>query len=587
MKTRLPKTLLATLCGVALAGGAHAVTLYPSEILDVATGETVTWTDFSMMQGGDAMSPFVKDGDGTLRLEGVEGSRTNYYKAPLVVREGKTEFVDSKVYAHGAYNSIPAVLTWVMVGGKNSELSFSNSSFNIATGETHMNIGTADGNGVLTLDNKSDMKVTGSVYAGYHSYANNEDGWGLGWYYNQNGTAAQTGSSYTTKNPQSTIDRYTEGIYTSALNNYNNRQFGEGTVNVLNGSKLDVATGYFMGYSTLNVSGKDSSVIMQTGYGSDNVADDSGYGGTYCLIMGRWSGGKSTVNVTDGATMTLIGQLRTQYASATESIITVDGEGSRLQVNSTAKIGLNDYTDNSTSITVTNGGEAAFARTEMTAANVSVTVDKSSSFCSDSITVSKGVLSNAGKLEAFTEGAAATITVAGGSVTNSGSIKHAVTMSDGEFVVLKGGSIASLKSDGGTFAVSDSIDVFGDVSLSGTEFVFTDGAVIDLNGNDFAFGEGSSITIIMEQLGSEVVMTAATDMDYTIQGITFDNAGMVTGLDEDIQVTLLSSADDTEGTTVTLKASDVTIKPAAVPEPTTAALSLLALASLAARRRRR
>ena len=127
--------------------------------------------------------------------------------------------------------------------------------------------------------------------------------------------------------------------------------------------------------------------------------------------------------------------------------------------------------------------------------------------------------------------------------------------------------------------------MFGDVSLSDTEFVFTDGTVIDLNGNDFTFGEGSSITIIMEQLGSEVVMLAATDTDCTIQGITFDNAGLVSVLDDDIQVTLLSSADDTEGTTVTLKASSVTINSAAVPEPATSTLSLLALAALAARRR--
>lgn len=60
--------------------------------------------------------------------------------------------------------------------------------------------------------------------------------------------------------------------------------------------------------------------------------------------------------------------------------------------------------------------------------------------------------------------------------------------------------------------------MFGDVSLSDTEFVFTDGTVIDLNGNDFTFGEGSTITIIMEQLGTEVVMLAATNTDYTIQG---------------------------------------------------------------------
>lgn len=147
--------------------------------------------------------------------------------------------------------------------------------------------------------------------------------------------------------------------------------------------------------------------------------------------------------------------------------------------------------------------------------------------------------------------------------------------------------MASLEATGGEFQVGGSIDAWGDIALTNAEFIFADGAVIDLNGKDFTFGEGSSITIIMSGLETQLVMLADADSTYEIQGITFNNAGSVTGLDRDLTVTLLSSADaDPENAlTVTLSASKVTVNP--VPEPTTATLSLLALAGLAARRRRK
>lgn len=181
--------MLAAVLSALLVGGVHAATMYPNKVLEIGAGVTTTWNNLDNLQGGDADSPFVKDGEGTLRFENVQGSTSNYYKAPIVAREGKVEFVDSTIYAHGAYTPSGHANTWLMVGGQDAEMTFKNSSFNIATGETHMNVGTADGSGTLTLDN-TNMKITGSIFSGYHSYAGNEDSWGLGWYYNYNGTAA-------------------------------------------------------------------------------------------------------------------------------------------------------------------------------------------------------------------------------------------------------------------------------------------------------------------------------------------------------------------------------------------------------------
>ncbi len=556
--------MLAAVLSALLVGGVHAATMYPNEVLEIGAGVTTTWNNLDNLQGGDADSPFVKDGEGTLRFENVQGSTSNYYKAPIVAREGKVEFVDSTIYAHGAYTPSGHANTWLMVGGQDAEMTFTNSSFNIATGETHMNVGTADGSGTLTLDN-TNMKITGSIFSGYHSYAGNEDGWGLGWYYNYNGTAATDDIPAENQNSKSIEHRYTDGSYTDGYNGQN-RKFGEGTINVTNGSKLDVATAFTMGTSTLNVDGAGSTVVSQTGYGGV-VADGSEYEGTYALIMGRWSGAESTINVTNGAQIESFGQLRTQYSSGlknTYSEINVDGEGSRFNVKATANLGLYEGTNNATVLYVTNGGEAAFAKTVMGASGVAVHIDSTSTLSSDLIEVKNGSLNNDGTISAYTEDSEeAMLNLIGGSVVNTGTIEID-TMIDSGDLTLNGGLMADITMNGGELYV-EGYSKTESLTLNGGKVWFFEGAVLDLQGNELVVNSNIIITLVIDgysQLSDK----------YTL----FTNASEAAEFDIIIQ--------DTEGKELgTATGMAIT----SVPEPTTATLSLLALAALAARRRRK
>ena len=553
--------MLAAVLSAMLVSGVQAATLYPYEVLELGAGETTTWQNFDNLQGGDAASPFVKDGEGTLRFENVQGSTSNYYKAPIVAREGKVEFVDSTIYAHGAYTPSGHANTWLMVGGQDAEMTFKNSSFSIATGETHMNVGTADGSGTLTLDN-TNMKVTGSIFSGYHSYAGNEDSWGLGWYYNYNGTAATDDIPAENQNPKSIEHRYTEGYYTDGYNGQN-RKFGEGTINVTNGSKLDVATAFTMGTSTLNVDGAGSSVVTQTGYGGI-VADGSEYVDTYAIIMGRWSGAESTINVTNGAQIESFGQLRTQRSSGlanTYSEINVDGEGSKFHVKATANLGLYEGTNNTTVVNITNGGEAAFAKTVMGASGVDVNIDSTSTLSSDLIEVKNGSLDNDGTISAYTEDSEeAMLNLIGGSVVNTGTIEID-TMIDSGDLTLNGGLMADITMNGGELYV-DGYSKTESLTLNGGKVWFSEGAVLDLQGNELVLN------------GAELVLMVADDAQLSDKYTLFTNASQ----EVEFNITLVDDQGNNLGSATGV---------ASIPEPTTATLSLLALAGLAARRRRR
>jgi len=553
--------MLAAVLSAMLVSGVQAATMYPSEVLELGAGETTTWHNFDNLQGGDADSPFVKDGEGTLRFENVQGSTTNYYKAPIVAREGKVEFVDSTIYAHGAYTPSKHANTWLMVGGQDAEMTFTNSSFNIATGETHMNVGTADGSGTLTLDN-TNMKITGSIFSGYHSYAGNEDSWGLGWYYNYNGTAATDDIPAENQNPKSIEHRYTEGSYTDGYNGQN-RKFGEGTINVTNGSKLDVATAFTMGTSTLNVKGAGSSVVSQTGYGGI-VADGSEYEDTYAIILGRWSGAKSTINVTDGAQIESNGQLRTQRSSGlanTYNEINVDGEGSKFHVKATANLGLYEGTNNTTVLNVTKGGEAAFAKTVMGASGVDVNIDSTSTFSSDLIEVKNGSLDNDGTITAYTEDSEeAMLKLIGGSVVNNGTIEID-TMIDSGALTLNGGLMADITMNGGELNV-EGYSKTESLTLNGGKVWFSEGSVLDLQGNELVLN------------GAKLVLMVADDAPLSEKYTLFTNASK----DVEFNITLVDAQGNDRGSATGV---------ASIPEPTTATLSLLALAGVVARRRRK
>ena len=513
MKFHLPKKLMVAVLS-AMVYQSQAATLYPSEVFEVAQGDTVTWTDYSNLQGGNAETPFVKDGEGTLVLKDLPGSTSQYYKAPIVAREGKVLVQDSTVYAHGAYTATyGAVSTWIMVGGKDAEMTFSNSSFNIATGECHMNVGTPDGSGTLNIEGGSNVKLVGSLFMGTHDYALNNDGWGLGYYYNMNGTAATDDIPLADQEPYDLTHRYTEGTYVDGYNGQD-RQFGKGVLNVTD-STMEVATAFVMGYADVTISGDTAVVKTQTGYGGV-VSDDSGYVDTYAVILGRWSGAESNLTITDGATMETNGQIRTDRSTSltnTKNTITVS-EGATLKSKASINLGIaanGAANGNTTKFEVLSGGKVEAVNTYLGnpdgTNDISVVIDEQSSYSGKDFLIRN----------------------AGVSATNSGQLlmDRDIKVSGGQLTMQ--GAAAKLEasalevSNGGTFELAGA----GDKSITVDTMSVDEGGVISLNdGNTLSvtgaltLAQGAVITVGDGYQAGDILVT--TTGSFTDNGVTIE-----------------------------------------------------------------
>lgn len=170
-----------------------------------------------------------------------------------------------------------------------------------------------------------------------------------------------------------------------------------------------------------------------------------------------------------------------------------------------------------------------------------------------------------------------------------------ITVNGGTFSLEKGVKItsasptSSVTVDGGTFSLDEAaigsgitvesgvLNIIGDVetgalTLNNCAVNFSADAAIDL-------GEESLI------LGDKVAITLNVDSLDNIEGVTlFKTTGNVTGLDA-LTVTFMDATGTTKEAAVSF--SNGSVVTSNIPEPTTATLSLLALAGLAARRRRR
>lgn len=188
------------------------------------------------------------------------------------------------------------------------------------------------------------------------------------------------------------------------------------------------------------------------------------------------------------------------------------------------------------------------------------------------IEVNSGTLTVAADAELTTN----SITLNGGKLVNSGSIESTINMTGGTLVAEAGSAIAGINATGGDIQVDGDFSMTGDLVLGGdAELIFADADyTIDLGEYDVEFSGNSSIALTL------------ADADIA-------NVVLFTGAKEDrysgYEVTLLDAEGNSTGTAVMKYNAngDVTLGTAAVPEPTTATLSLLALAALATRRRRR
>lgn len=173
-----------------------------------------------------------------------------------------------------------------------------------------------------------------------------------------------------------------------------------------------------------------------------------------------------------------------------------------------------------------------------------------------------------------------------GSFTNYGTIDSVATVLDGEFIAQNNSSMGDLCL-GIWFEDEDYVDtmstlrVNGSVAMTGllesyfySEIIFTMDATIDMQGNEILFDGGKMVLLYDGELtDSTEIYKSDFFVNYTLNDWNED-------FGDDMVVTVVGTNNVSR---------EMTIKELAttVPEPTTATMSLLALAALAARRRRR
>lgn len=183
---------------------------------------------------------------------------------------------------------------------------------------------------------------------------------------------------------------------------------------------------------------------------------------------------------------------------------------------------------------------------------------------------------NGGTLEVADYVTMSGITLESGSVkVKKGSAKSPIDLgdiviNDGTFTMEEAAIVSDMTLNGGTLDIAGNISTGALTLIDGT-LNFSGDYVIDL-------GEESLI------LGDNVAITLNVDSLDNIEGVTlFKTTGNVSGLDE-LTVTFVDATGTEKKAAVSF--SNGSVVTGTIPEPTTATLSLLALAGLAARRRR-
>lgn len=538
----------------------------------------------------------MKDGSGTVTItENVNLNQAIY------VREG--ELLVGKQNNQVRINLSPSdnpndewdnpsrpYLPNLVVAGKNTGDSYATITFDNAVltsnQEATVIIGSADGNGAMVIDNKSQIGL------GNHQTTMIGERIGL-----SSGcpTADAEGNKYV-------------GSYSEAANG-SETLFGRGVVTVKGASTYN--TGYqqfYMSEGELNAIGEGTQVNIGGNYGTQS-------------ILGYDADSTSDINVKDGAKI----NVRTKYlftgsaASDNSSVnINVDGPGSSFTVdektpahpevpnssqNTWAILGYYSgaaagatVENHTTSVNVTNGGTVSFLSGDYTflgygaqseGSSVAVNVDEESFFNSkltymyDGATIdNKGTASieylymlggdviNEGTLTDWS-GEDDVLYMTDGYVQNSGTIDLNIILANGEIEALSGSVFDEVHLQGGSFTL------VGDVTFNSFfagyqagEIVFNDGSTLDMQGNSFTLN-GSSLVLLVD-------FEVTDETDISLNSFLI-NVGS-TDLTHDTSIVIRGA----NGTEVVRTLSSMSI-----PEPTTATLSLLALAGLAARRRRK
>ena len=522
--------LAAATAAVAYAGGPYV----PQVIVPVEADTTLSVSQSTEVEAAltsnpkDETSPFYGTSSEQPKAVVKDGQGTLVIDKdittynPLVVREGTLTIQDATVKN---YNKLDNGVCNISVGGNNAHLVLDNASYIQSINYAANYAGSMS---IGSVDGKGSVTLTNgsTLHTDHFLFAG---------YSTTNG---HTNAS------QATADSNT--LYTAG-------EAGRSTINVESGSSLSFSRSQFNNVD-VNITGEGS--VMR-----DNARTD-GYNAVSWCYYGISSGSnavKTVINISDGGSFVSNHYNVFGYYDNNSAEINVSGKSNNGVASS---INLAQYTyigyNGNCTMNLTEGAEA-----NINGIGIS-TLSK----------VNVGIGSSINKVEGIAEG---WISVDGGELENSGTISAYTQLNSGTLTMNEGATSAYLQALGGTLEITGDVTFTGDAELSNVDFIFANGVEIDLSGCDFTF-TGGSITIT---LPDAVAMAYAAEADASQFGLVFKNAGTVSGLVGQ-EVTVQDAAGNT--TTYTLTQDDVVVQ--AVPEPATATLSLLALAALAARRRR-
>ena len=546
MKIRLSKGLLALLASLAVST-AEAGYYQIGGIIGVdkdGNAETKTITVDDIPVTSDRYAPTAKDGSGTLTIE-TGGTIAN----ALFVREGALVLKDKAVSLTGTREGLANNDGFVplSVGGKNSKLEVDNAELSIGTWGAALVVGGIDGSGSLVLKNKARLENKNgfSTFIGQLSYRFNGKPSTTFGFQNMHASTATTSGNVSTKQ-----DRYQGTYRLSDPNDTWSNEFGTGYVEVTGKSYFDTGA---MGALYM----ADGKLIVDD-HSTVKAGTDSQYANSHTSEIGEIQGCKSEIEVKGNSELHFRSAVNFGWAPKTNSSMLIDK--STLQVDghlSVANSILSSATGIKASIVLQDHATAKFNTVKIGHENI---LDEKSAFLKVDSTSAVEALRDDSLIELIGYGAY---------VENEGSIGVDMLLNGGQLTAMDGSSMADVTVNGATFMVYGNVEMTGALTLNTYAYMeFNNYGIINLNGNNLTIADDVSVRV------------------YLSEGQSADNLAIFANVGEVFEGDYSIDVYDTQGEWIKKVAvSDVIT--VLVPEPATSTLSLLALAGLAARRRRK
>lgn len=233
-------------------------------------------------------------------------------------------------------------------------------------------------------------------------------------------------------------------------------------------------------------------------------------------------------------------------------------------------------TVNVTGTTTVNGGVSLTGKSTLNTSALVINGQSSinnSFITADEVSVNHTFSLMSGSISALDGEGTLTVGANGNVVQQGVEIDLETVVKGGQVTVYKGSFADVTLSDGGTINVRGNASAENLTLLDGS-LVFNEGCAIDLGGNALTLGDDVVIRLLVDSANEDyrncTLFTNIGEGSENLDNLTV----IVSDYDGSNEVTVQASLKDGKLTAV-------------VPEPTTATLSLLALAALAARRRRK